>query len=779
MSTALTGQGMTRCFVIALISLLAAQGIAVSQIISKPSAASVKEDLHSDDDLLIDRALVAVLMYKLPLPEDVFPLLDNEQDHNAYFAYLAAGGDETVLSDLLRKAEIDEDDRKKCRIATALLFSKTLRDRGLMTLVTMALDSDIDARRVIECLGGNLSSQAMQLLIQTLARSQNPTNFLDDVELFPLAKQMRIEHWSGLKSLLINPHEQIRFLAAQWMVNGDFDGVDESELNSLLRSEDPMVQAAAATLLVRQNRENLVATKRLRELLLSQNTLARRIAIAGIGTISKKPETWLPLLLPSLVHNDYGVSWTAEKIVDRVTEGNRRDVARFLNEHLDEISDTVLYHLISSFEDEDRSEEVHVLWAKLVRHSHRQIRRHALQKVNLFMPRSEVIDQLLECLKDPSADIRFEALNRLKELDIAEAEIPKIAAQASILLQDKEKPRTMGSASVRIGAAGLLWKLKIRQSEIFSMEKQLLTSGKQHDVYDGLELLKQLKGDAAPLLPVVFDVACQDGADRDHVRHLLDLLQPKSGQFLMEMLKSPNAQQRGTALYLLVGSPPTDQVMSACLALLDDEATYSNHHFFGSSPEKVNQTAANLLAYWVSLDPSVAKRLRSNDVALSKLKALLSEKQQKLIENPRPGIDDIVQNRIRPSYWDVDDVLSESELLGCFAVRKVDSAGRASPELQLEFLDLTERVMPMVYDSMLVFTPEYIFEDLESKNEIDDRLIAALEHWLEVPFLDSGVRLQAAKTLLRFRPDSHAAKTFVRLDARDFNVIMYGSRLSQ
>jgi hypothetical protein len=80
---------------------------------------------------------------------------------------------------------------------------------------------------------------------------------------------------------------------------------------------------------------------------------------------------------------------------------------------------------------------------------------------------------------------------------------------------------------------------------------------------------------------------------------------------------------------------------------------------------------------------------------------------------------------------------------------------------------------------MLVFTPEYIFEDLESKNEIDDRLIAALEHWLEVPFLDSGVRLQAAKTLLRFRPDSHAAKTFVRLDARDFNVIMYGSRLSQ
>ncbi|MCB9950973.1 MAG: hypothetical protein H6824_08315 [Planctomycetaceae bacterium] len=724
---------------------------------------SVREDLSADDEHTVQRALIAVQMFRLPLAAEVQPLFDSEFEGLALHAFLAAGGEEEVLFKRLLLAKSKQNEKEQYFAAMALLDSDQNRELALRTLATLALNSDIDEapREVFKALGGQLSSLGIHALLSELSeeKERDVAFHFTLTELFPLSVHLREQHWPGIRLLFESRNDNTRYLAAIWAITGDFDNLDPAELLGMLRQDDPVQQAVAATLLVRQNHDDMVAGNELSRLLDSAHRDARRVAMWGVSTLSEDRANWLSQILPMLYDEEEDARREAGSVVERFVDDQSTSIAQFLIAHVEDIPATILRNVLIAIRSNESGMESDVpfaLWTTMARHRDSEVREQAMTGLRLEGPQPDVLEMLFEGVDDSAVDVQDAALRTLMVLRLPEAALPQVETRVKPLLRPEKR------SSLRVQAAALLWRNNLEQAAILQFQEQLLKSQSRHDVNDGLELIKTLRQSAIPNLPLAFDHACGVWMYRERLHHAIGFLGPAGRDFLRQRLMSQDVQQRGTALLLLHYSHPEVQTYEICTKLLDDTSMFTIHNGFGRTEKAINEVAADLVTYWARTDSRILTLLQMDEAQHEKLKVLVPPSERTWLENP-VSVDSLPDE---PTFWQVRSYLGELKAVGGFAVRKTDSAGRADTDLLLEFLRLSDRCSVSRFDGMSS-TPGYIFEDLSDKEVVDERLVDEAMHWLtDVSLLSPYDRESAATMVLRFRPNNVAAKSYLELGKR-------------
>jgi len=769
-STGEIGLSVIRNTFFTVLIILIPVSICMAQHIRIPSSESIRQDLAagSDNEYRINRALLTIQMYRLPWAETLQPLCSADQTGAACAAYLAAGGNPEVVLSLLHSPEVIENDRQ-ISVVVALLTHEQTQASALQTLVPLALDGDRQAVEIVMKLGGRLSRQAVPLLLDQISQYSSVGNLDADHELYSLSRQLRLTDWPALQRLLQSPYGSIRFLSSLWVVSGDFDDLPISELEALSLHAVPVLQAAGSVLRVRRQADNAAAVHLLKSSLHSSNSDARRMALAGILTLTENQAEWLDEVLPLLLNSDEAVAETALKVVSRWADQHTPRIAQFVETHFEQFPAGRLRKVVFDLNSETPGLELIRLWIRLGSSPDFRVREQVMFQLSRIPPAPDVAEVLLAGLNDPLPAVRIEALEAFTRFKITGEMRTRIIAAAERLLQDQARDsHVMAGSSVGMTAASLLWKLDAFQPEIFAREKKLLTSDDKDEVGDGVRLLRTLKENAAPFLPMIFELACENDIYYERIAYEIRNLRSVSMPFLVGMLQSSDPHARGTALQLLAQNSPDGHAIQACLPLLNDDATVAVHHLFSTSKESISRVAASLLAIWARRDPALGKRLQSDDMHFPQLQTLLSPKQLKWITAPRPTFQQIVSSSVQPTYWDLYDMFSELESGVLWGRRDSERAGQVPPELMIEFFELSARVWPMFYDT-IQFVPEDVFDGLLEKSTVDERLIPVLESWLtESPLLDLDFRTQVAAVLIHFRPDNAPAQRYLRLARRDF-----------
>ncbi|WP_437202264.1 HEAT repeat domain-containing protein [Planctomicrobium sp. SH664] len=739
-----------------LLFVVGCQSLAHAELIPPPTLEGVRQQLSTDDEDQIERGLLLVQMYDLPLADEVERHFDFQYPELAYCAYLAAGGSETKLVQRLQgliEAGVDDGQRS---LATALLCSREHSENGLRALLALAFSGIIEPCDVFDPLGGELSVRSVELLLEQFAKQQLELTG-DFLEWVPVAPHLKLQHWPGLRRLLSTGNEELRFLAAAWTMLGDLDELPEDQVALLLAGSE-RERICAAVLKLRREPQHAECFRILSEAFQSADLRVQQLGILGVGTLPNDMQRWLPLLLPYLRQEQSATSWLAVRLILHSVAGHAEEIVADLQQHLNEIPATFLYDVILHFREQEVP-ALQKLSLQLVSHPHRKTRKLAIESLSAKELTPQVFEVLLEQLKDESPDFRFDALRLLARMQPDDFQRQEIDRATKLLLSDAS---SVFGARVRDPAAALRWQLTLDREGLLTLARDWLSSKSVNDVNCGIEFMRSLQEESAPFLDQLFELAGRDGRFHSRLVHVWPAFGPKGRHFLLQKLKSPTPQDRGQALELLVGFPADDELVQTTISLLADENHYESKGLFGGvNSTPIGLSAAMPLYYWRNwLTPQLARDLQVALAQSDQLKSMLPFEMSEWLQQPLLANAGDLPGEGR-ACWIIADRLTHG------ALQPEDPKTLPlSPALLREYLQLVQKTLPSG-DTILRDGADFAIMRLDSVEIVDDSVVEILQRWVkEVPVLELDLRVECATQIRHCRPDDKQVQQFLELRSR-------------